>query len=152
MAKKLAVMRQVVIDLGSVFPKLTTWQEIYLSPKILAAPSMAALEIQVCEGGVAYTAHEGSCRSEDFIVQVGIFHSYRLDSGGRHSKALTDLSISLFAIKETVIDILDGKFLTEDLLTRPLIVLSETAVTETKNEGQLLKTITFSAGLNVEMI
>lgn len=152
MAKKLDVMRQVVIDLGTVFPKLTAWEQIYLSPKIMAVESMATLEIQVCEGASVYPEHDGSCRAENFIVIVGIFHNYRLDSGGRHSKALADFSISLFHIKEIVIDILDGKFLTGDLLTRPLIIQAESIVTETKNKDQLLKTISFLGGLNVEMI
>lgn len=153
MVKKLDVMRQVVTDLGSVFPKLTAWEQIYLVPKIMAVESMALLEIQVCEGASTYPEHDGSCRAEDFIILVGIFHKYRLDSGGRHSKALADLTTSLFTIKETVIDILDGKFLTGDLLTRPCIIQAETTVTETsKDKDQLLKILSFLAGLNVEMI
>ena len=150
MATKLDALRQVVIDLGSLFPKLTAWQEIYLAPKIMEVESMAPLELQVCEGGSGYPEHDGSCRAEDFIVQIGIFRSYRLDSGKRHSKALADLAISIFHLKETVME-LDGSFLTENLLIRPLIIQTETQVTETKNEGQLLKILNFLAGLNVEM-
>ena len=151
MAEKLEIMRQVVIDLATVFPELTANEQIYLVPKIMSIDSMAPLELQVCESGVAYPEHDGSCRSENFIVTVGIFRKYRLDSGGRHSKALTDLAVSIFKLKETVIDILDGKFLTGALLTRPLIIQTESAVTETENTGQLLKTLNFIAGLNVEM-
>jgi len=151
MAKKLKIMQQIVIDLATVFPELTADEQIYLVPKIMSVGAMAPLELQVCEGGVAYPEHDGSCRSENFMVTVGIFRKYRLDSDGRHSKALADLTISIFKLKETVIDILDGKFLTGDLLTRPLIIQTESAVTETKDVGQLLKTLNFVAGLNVEM-
>lgn len=152
MATKLDVMRQVVIDLGTVFPELTAGQEIYLSPKIMPVDSMSNLELQVCEGGSEYPEHDGSCRSEDFIVRIGIFRKYRLDSGGRQSKALTDLATSLFSLKETVMDLLDGSFLTGDLLTRPLIIRTESEVSETKQEGQLLKTLNFLAGLNTSML
>lgn len=151
MSTKLDVMRQVVNDLGTVFPKLTPWDEIYLTPRIKVIASMASLELQVCEGEVVYNEHDGSCRSEDFMVHVGIFRKYKLDSGGRHSKALADLADSIFNLKETVIDILDGKFLTGDLLTRPLIILTESAVVE-EQDGQLLKVLNFRAGLNVSMI
>jgi len=151
MAQKLAIMKQIVIDLGTLFPQLTTWQEIYLAPKIMEVESMAPLELQVCESGAIYPEHDGSCRAEDFIVQIGIFRSYRLDSGKRHSKALADLATSIFHLKETVMR-LDGSFLTEELLVRPLIIQTETEVMETKNEGQLLKILNFTAGLNVEMI
>jgi len=109
---------------------------------------MAPLEIQICEGSSIYTTHD-PCRSEDFEVLVGIFRKYRLDSGERHSKALADLTLSIFKLKETVVDILAGNFLT-DLLTRPLVITGETAVTEPA-EGQLLKIISFIAGLNTEM-
>lgn len=151
MAKKLEVMRQIVTDLATVFPKLTANEQIYLTPKIMAVDAMAPLELQVCEGAVEYGDHVGSCRDEDFIIQVGIFRKYRLDSGGRHAKALSDLNLSIFKLKETVIDILDGSFLTEDLLVRPLIVRTEAEVSEAQ-KGQLLKIINFVAGLNVEMI
>lgn len=149
MARKLTVLRQIVTELGTVFTGISAWKEIYLAPKIMAVPSMAPLEIQVCEGSSVYPEHDGSCRSEDFLVLVGIFRKYRLDSGERHSKALADLSLSIYNLKETVIDILDGKFL-NDLLDRPLIVQTETAVTEPA-ANQLLKTISFIAGLNTEM-
>ncbi len=152
MSTKLNAMRQVVIDLGTVFPTLTTWQEIYLTPKIMAIDSMANLELQVCEGGSEYPEHDGSCRSEDFIVRVGLFCKYRLDSGGRHSKALADLTVSIFNWKQIVIDLLDGSFLTADLLTRPLIIRTESEVSETKQDGQLLKTLNFLAGLNTSML
>jgi len=151
MADKLDVMRQIVIDLGSVFPELTPGKQIYLAPKIMAIESMADLEIQVCEGASTYPEHDGSCRSEDFIILIGIFQKYRLDSGGRHAKALADLTISIFRTKETVLR-LDGSFLTENLLTRPLIIQAESIVTETdKDPNQLLKILSFLGGLNVEM-
>lgn len=143
-------MRQVVVDLGPAFPELTPWREIYLSPKVMALPGMSPLELQVCEGGSAYVDHDGSCRREDFVVLVGIFRKYRLDSGERHSRALASLSISLFELKENIITALDGSFLTDDLLTRPLIIKSESAVSDA-GEGQLLKILTFGAGLNVEV-
>lgn len=151
MAIKLDIMSQTVVDLATVFPGLTAHLEIYLTPRIKVVPGMAPLELQVCESGCVYPDHDGSCRSEDFTVQVGIFRKYNLDSGNRHAKALADLNLSIFKLKETVIDILDGSFLTGDLLTRPLIVKSESAITEPA-ENQLLKTITFIAGLNVKMI
>ncbi|GAG24082.1 unnamed protein product, partial [marine sediment metagenome] len=82
---------------------------------------------------------------------VGIFRKYRLDSDGRHSKALADLTISLYEMKETIIGALDGDFSTvRELLTRPLIVKTESSVTEIR-DGQLLKAIGFLAGLNSEM-
>lgn len=148
MATKLNVLRQVVIDLATVYPGLAAQQEIYLVPRIKAVEGMAPLEIQVSEGSSAYTAHD-SCRSEDFEVLVGIFRMYSLDSGGRHAKALADLTLSIFKLKETAVDILAGNFLT-DLLTRPLIITGETAVTEPAG-GQLLKILSFIAGLNTEM-
>ena len=148
MAKKLDIMRQVVVDIGTVFPELTAWQEIYLTPKIMAVDAMANLEIQVCEGASTYPAHDGSCRAEDFIILIGLFCKYRLDSDGRHAKALADLTGSIFKLKETIIDLLDGNFLTEELLTRPCIIQAESMVTETaKDQNQLLKTISFLAGL-----
>jgi len=148
MAAKLNALRQAIVDLATVYPGLTAQQEIYLVPRIKPLGSMAPLEIQVCEGSSAYTAHD-SCRSEDFEILVGIFRKYRLDSGERHSKALADLTLSIFKLKETAVDILAGSFL-DALLTRPLVITGETAVTEPA-EGQLLKIISFIAGLNVEM-
>jgi len=147
-ATKLNALRQVVIDLATVYPGLTAHVEIYLVPRIKAVESMAPLEIQVCEGSSAYTAHD-SCRSEDFEILVGIFRKYRLDSDGRHANALADLTLSIFKLKETTVDILAGKFLS-DLLTRPLVITGETAVTEPA-DGQLLKILSFIAGLNTEM-
>ena len=148
MAAKLNALRQAIADLATVYPGLTAQQEIYLVPRIKPIGSMAPLEIQVCEGSSAYTAHD-SCRSEDFEILVGIFRKYRLDSGERHSKALADLTLSIFKLKETAVDILAGSFL-DALLTRPLVITGETAVTEPA-EGQLLKIISFIAGLHVEM-
>lgn len=148
MATKLNTLRQVVIELATVYKGLTADEQIYLVPRIKTVTAMAPLEIQVCEGSSAYTAHD-SCRSEDFEILVGIFRKYRLDSGKRHAKALTDLSLSIFKLKETAVDILAGKFLS-NLLTRPLVITGETAVTEPA-EGQLLKILSFVGGLNVEM-
>lgn len=148
MATKLNALRQVVTNLATVYPGLTADEQIYLVPRIKAVGTMAPLEIQVCDGSSAYTAHD-SCRSEDFEVLVGIFRKYRLDSDGRHAKALTDLKISILKLKETAVDILAGSFLSE-LLTRPLIITGESAVTE-PIDGQLLKVLSFVAGLNVEM-
>jgi len=151
MATKLNVLRQIVEDVSAAFPNLNTWQEIYMTPKIMAVQNMSPIEIQICEDASRYEAIEGGCRSEDFAILVGIFRKYRLDSDGRHSKALADLTISLFEMKETVIAALDGEFSTvKELLTRPIIVKSESAVTETK-DGQLLKVVGFLAGLNSEM-
>lgn len=148
MATKLNALRQVVIDLTTVYPGLTADAQIYLVPRIKAVSTMAPLEIQVCDGSSVYTAHD-SCRSEDFEVLIGIFRKYRLDSDGRHAKALTDLQISVLKLKETAVDILAGNFLS-DLLTRPLVITGESAITEPA-EGQLLKVLSFVAGLNVEM-
>lgn len=151
MTPKLKVLRQIVEDLATGFPELTAGQEIYLAPKIMSVSSMSPLEIQVCEGTVQYGDQEGSCRDEDFYVHVGIFRKYKLDSGGRHSKALSDLNLSIYELKELVIDLLAGKFLTGNLLTRPLIIRSEAQVVEPE-EGQLLKTLHFTAGLNVGLL
>jgi len=151
MATKIDVMRQIVIDLATIFPTLTAQQQIYLTPKIMTVTSMGPLELQVCEGAVEYGPQDGSCRDEDFIVQIGIFRKYRLDSGKRHAKALTDLKLSLFAQKAPVITLLNGSFLTGDLLDRPLIIRTESAITEPE-QGQLLKILNFTAGLNVSML
>ena len=147
MAVKVEVMNQIVTDLATVFPGLTAKQEIYLVPMIKVVQAMAPLEIQVCESGVTYpeAEHDGSSRAEDFTVQIGIFRKYRLDSGGRHSKALSDLALSIYKLRDTVIDLLDWGFLTGEILVRPLIIRHESAVTEVA-DGQLLKTITFIAG------
>lgn len=151
MATKLDSFHQIIEDLGSVFPKLTAHQEIYLTPKIMPVNQMATLEIQVCEGESRYEDIEGGCRSEDFSVLVGIFRKYRLDSDGRHAKALSDLNTSIFLLKESIIAKLDGNFLNvKELLTRPLIVRNESAVTDA-GEGQLLKVISFIAGINSVM-
>lgn len=159
MATKLKALRRIVAEVGTVFPDLTPDREIYLAPRIKALPSMSPLEIQVCEDASIYENIEGGCRSEDFIVLVGIFRKYRLDSGERHSKALSDLALSLFRQKELVISVLDGNFLQEPgievdigngLLTRPLVIKSESGVTE-KPDGQLLKIVGFTAGLNSQM-
>ena len=145
------VLRQVVEDLTSKFPDLTAGQEIYLTPKIMTVNAMASLELQVCEGASTYEDITGGCRSEDFTILVGIFRKYRLDSDGRHAKALADLTLSLYTLKEEVIEILDGSFLTAlELLTRPIIIKAESAVLDA-GEGQLLKVISFTAGLNTEM-
>lgn len=148
MATKLNALREVVTQLATVYTDLTAHEQIYLVPRINALDSMAPLEIQVCEGSAQYTAHD-SCRSEDFEIFIGIFRVYRLDSGGRHAVALADLNESMFKLKETAVDILDGKFLS-DILTRPLILTGETAVTEPVT-GQLLKILSFVAGINTEM-
>lgn len=147
-ATKLNVLRQVVIELATVYPDLTANMQIYQVPRIKAVEAMAPLEIQVCEGSSAYTAFD-SCRSEDFEILVGIFRKYRLDSGARYAKALADLNVSIFKLKEAAVTILAGNFLS-DLLARPLIITGETAITEPV-EGQLLKVLSFIAGLNVEM-
>jgi len=151
MANKLDILRQIVSDLSSFFPDLTPQEQVYLVPKIMSISAMAPLEIQVCEGDSRYVDHDGSCRSEDFTILIGIFRKYRLDSGERHSKALADLNLSLYQLKEVAVRALDGKFLTGNLLTRPLIIRGESAVTDTGN-GQLLKVLTFVGGLNVEVI
>lgn len=151
MATKITVMRQIVVDLATIFPALTAHNQIYLSPKILTIPSMAMLELQVCEGAVEYGPQDGSCRDEDFIVQIGIFHKYLLDSGERHAKALADLQLSLFAEKAPIITHLNGSFLTGNLLDRPLIIRTESEVTEPA-QGQLLKILNFTAGLNVALL
>ncbi len=155
MAIKLRALRQIVLDVGSVFPDLTPGQQIYLAPKIIAVPSMAPLEIQICTAGSQYEDIEGGCRSEDFIVLVGIFRKFRLDSGERHAKALSDLNLAILKMKELVIGILDGNFLIVDttttLLTRPLVIKGETEISETKFDGQLLQTLQFIAGLNSTM-
>lgn len=150
MATKLNVLRLIIDELGSVFPDLTPHKEIYLVPKIKALTGMAPLEVQVCEDGSVYEFIQGATRSEDFVVLVGIFRKYRLDSGDRHAKALADLTISIFKIKELVISVLDGKFLKEEILTRPLVIKAESNVEESA-EYQLLKTLQFTAGLNTEM-
>ncbi len=144
-------MRQIVTDLATIFPSLTAQQEIYLTPKIMTVPSMAPLELQVCEEAVEYGLQDGSCRDEDFIIRVGIFRKYRLDSGERHAKALADLNLSMFAEKATVINLLNGSFLTGDLLDRPLIIRTESEVTEPE-KNQLLKVLSFTAGLNVSRL
>jgi len=144
-------MRQIVLDLATIFPKLTAQEQIYLTPKIMTVPSMAPLELQVCEGAVEYSTQDGSCRAEDFIIQVGIFRKYRLDSGKRHAKALSDLNLSMFTEKAPVIDLLNGSFLTGDLLDRPLIIRTESEVTEPE-QNQLLKVLTFTAGLNASRL
>ena len=148
MSTKLNALREIVTQLATVYTTLTAHEQIYLAPRIKTIPSMAPLEIQVCEGSSQYTAHD-SCRSEDFEVFVGIFRMYRLDSGGRHAKALASLNESIFKLKVTAVDILDGKFLS-DILTRPLILTGETAVTEPV-DGQLLKILSFVAGINTVM-
>ncbi len=151
MATKLTSFNQIIEDLSSIFPDLTAHQEIYLTPKIMAVNQMSSLEIQVCEGESRYQDIEGGCRAEDFSVHVGIFRKYRLDSDGRHAKALADLNKSLLLLKESIITKLDGNFLNvKELLTRPLIVRNESAVTDA-GEGQLLKVISFIAGINSEM-
>lgn len=151
MATKLQVLNQIVSDLATVYPDLAAEKQIYLAPKIKALPSMAPLEIQVAEGAIIYGTQAGSIRDEDFEILVGIFRQYRLDSGGRHAKALTDLTLSLFTLKAFAIDELAGSFLTGKLLTRPCIIRSESNVTEPR-EGFLLKILHFTAGLNVELI
>lgn len=143
---KLEVLRAVVTGLGAVFPNLTTGREIYLSPKIMSVPGMAPMEIQVCEGASKYENIDGGCRSEDCIISIGLFRKYRLDSGGRHAKALTDLHLSIFQLKEQVVDAFDDNFLS-DLLTRPLIIKAESTVTDVSAD-QLLKRLDFLAGLN----
>ena len=151
MATKLEVLRNVVLDITSKFPDLTPNQEVYLTPKIMIVNSMTTLEIQVCEGASTYEDIAGGCRSEDFTILVGIFRKYRLDSDGRHAKALADLNISLYKTKEEIIEILDGNFITpRELLTRPIIIKAESAVQDA-GAGQLLKVISFTAGLNTEM-
>lgn len=150
MATKLDIMKQIVIDTATAFPDLTAGDQIYLAPRIKAITGMSTLEIQIAEGASEYPEHE-SCRSEDFVILIGIFRKYRLDSGERHAKALTDLVTSLFTLKQTVIDLLTGSFLTDDLLTRPLIIKAESVITEEQN-GQLLKTLSFLGGLNTSML
>ena len=151
MSTKLNVLRCIVEDVSDAFPALRTWKEVYLVPKIMAVSSMSEIEIQVCEDASRYEEIEGGCRSEDFAILVGIFRKYRLDADGRHSVALSDLTLSLFQMKETIIKTLDGDFSTvKELLTRPIVIKTESAVTETA-DGQLLKVIGFLAGLNSEM-
>lgn len=156
MATKLDILRQIVEELGAVFPDLKPGSQIYLAPRIMSVPGMAPLEIQVCEAVSRYEDIEGGCRSEDFNVLVGIFRDYRLDSDGRHAKAIADLTLSIFVLKETAIKALDGNFLLESpgqdmmLLTRPLVIKAESEVTEA-GDGRLLKTLSFLAGLNSTM-
>ena len=147
MSEKLNAFRYILRELGAVFPDLTVNREIYLTPLIKALPSMSSLEIQVAEQDAVYEIIAGDCRSEDFVVLVGIFRKYSLDSGGRHAKALSDLNLSIIELKELVVSALDGEFLKDETLTRPLIIRDESGVSEPQS-GQLLKIVRFTAGLN----
>lgn len=147
---KLNVMQQLVEDLAEAFPKLTLGRDVYLVPAVMPLPSQSPLELQVCEGGSDYVDHAGEVRREQFTAIIGVLKRFRLDSGGRHARALSDVAESIYLDRDAVITALDGSFLTNDLLTRPLILVSESPVVAT---GEILvKTISFVAGLNVEMV
>lgn len=147
---KIEVLRQAVTEIAEVFPSLVAWNEIYLSPAIISGHSSFPLEIQVAEGASEYPDHDGEVRREDFYLEVGILQTYRLDSDKRSNSALSDLALSIFAIKQTIIDQLDGSFL-NGLLVRPLIIRRESAVQEQK-ETTLVKILTFSGGLNEDWV
>jgi len=153
MSAKLDALRQLLKEIGALFPDLQVDTHIYLTPKIMAVAGMSPMEIQVCEGACVYEEIGDGCRSENFMVQVGVFRIYRLDPGGKHAKALSNLTYSIYQDTEKLIDVLDGSFLLappDERLTRPLIIKGESEVLDA-GEGQLLKTLSFVAGLNYIM-
>ena len=148
---KLDVLKQVIKELAAEFTELREVHEIYLVPRITPLPSASPLELQVCEAGAEYIDHDGSARREQFVLKVGIMQKVAFDSSNKSARALTDQTYSVFALKERVIDKLDNSFLPsggDTLLVRPLIILKESEVEESKDGNVNIKTLVFSGGLN----
>ena len=146
-----AVMNQIVEELAGEFTELTKDQDIYLSPLIIEAPARRLCTLQVCDGGVEYSDFEGGVKREHFNITIGILKVYKVDTSGRFHRYLSHLQESIFVIKERISDTLEGSYLKvlgEALLVRPLRIISETKNRSGREEGLLIKELTFRGGLN----
>lgn len=139
------------------FPELILGTDIYLAPKIQWIKSGRQLEIQIVEAGVTYEMREGSNRAEDFVIVVGVLQRRPQDYGGKHARILSDLTSSLFKLREKIISALDLSYLptinNTPLLTRPLYIFRESAVYEnTTYPDLLIKEFHFAGGINYALV
>lgn len=148
------VLRQIASELAVAFPKLSKDKDIYLSPAVIEVSSRRAYELQIVDGGSDYTSVlEGGIRRENFTIIIAILRAFALDSSEQYQRFLKDTTNSIFVLKETIINTLEGSFLIDEneviLLTRPLRVITETTVRRgRKQQGLLIKEIHFLGGIN----
>jgi len=149
------VLRKIASELEVAFPKLTKDKDIYLSPIVMEVSSRRAYELQIVDGGSDYTsALEGGIRRENFTVIIAILRAFATDSTEQYQRFLKDTTNSIFVIKETIIDTLEGSFLiaadmTTPLLTRPLRVINTPPVRKGREQqGLLIKEVHFLGGMN----
>lgn len=145
------VMNQIVEELAEVFTELKKGYDIYLSPLVIEVSARRTCALQICDGGVQYSDFEGGVKREHFNITVGILKVFKIDSSGRYQRALSDLTESMFVIKERVSDTLEGSYLTvlgEALLVRPLRIVNESPIRRGKEKGLLIKELSFTGGLN----
>lgn len=99
---------------------------------------------------------DNNLRREQYGVTIGILLKSRVDHEGRYFQSLKDDADSIFEIRDKIISTLDGNFLSvsgSELLVRPLVLHSETAVRGAANiPGLQIKEIRFSGGLNYAVI
>ncbi len=145
------VMNQIVEELADEFTTLKKDFDIYLSPAVIEVPARRVCTLQVCDGGVNYSDFEGGVKREHFSIVIGILKLFKVDYAGRYQRYLSDLGKSMFVIKERVSDVLEGSYLEVEgaaLLVRPLRIASETVVRRGKEQGLLIKELTFIGGMN----
>ncbi len=147
-------MNQVTYELGEVFIKFSKAHDIYLSPAVIEVPCRRDFNIQICDGGVQYEDFEGGVRREFFTLIIGILKSFPVDAAGKNHRSLSHETESIFAIKETIIDTLDGSFLVpttgDSYLVRPLRVVAESRIYQGRHlKGLLIKELSFLGGINV---
>jgi len=139
---------QILKELNAIFPELKPLTEIYAAPKITWVSLQRPIELQVAEAGTVLEFRDGSLRSEQVRIVIGIFRQLRKDYESRHVEALTEASLSIFNLRDRIVSGLDGSFL-NNLITRPLMLTDESgAIDNEKFPGVLVKEMVFVLGVN----
>ena len=147
----LAIYEQLEKDLAEDFKELRIRESLYVSPRFIWEALIQNLEMQIVEGGGTYKDFEGGIRSGDFRITIGIFYTSIFDAQSKFRDGLLRDTQNIYTLKERVITSLEGSFLTDHLLTRPLRVVDEAPVIDNpKFNKWLLKTVSFVGGHNAE--
>jgi len=145
----LAILEQLLKDLAAEFTELTSPGTLYVSPVIIWPAILQRLEMQIILGTGQYHDFEGGIRTGDYTLTIAIFYKCNLDFDGRHHHSLLRDTQNIFALKERVIALLEGSFLTGTLLTRPLRLVTDVEIeSHPQFENVLLKRLVFVGGHN----
>lgn len=149
------IMNQAVTDLAvGMFAKgytdLEATRTIYLSPRKHWVTSNAPVELQVIRGPETFLDQDGFLRNQ-FMLRIFAMRKLHLDAAERHSKALANISDSIYKLRDDILAVLRGKYLTGNLLVRPLLIssISEVEPSPVENDKNTLGlTMDFIGGIN----